>query len=174
MTHQDLKHLHFADSEIFVRRRHGTTSSPVRASFHDYNLIDSGCHSGLCHGKQILHSLLHISTLTRALQPNLVPPLTTVAMALDYQKQLQNLEPKVKFLMSLYLHHSIDANVIIEAKKAGIRGVKVYPAGVTTHPSSGVTDLGAFYRVFHEMQNQDLVLSNTHSVIFLIESRFAN
>jgi len=34
--------------------------------------------------------------------------------------------------MSLYLHESITPETIREAKKAGITGVKSYPAGVTT------------------------------------------
>ena len=34
--------------------------------------------------------------------------------------------------MSLYLHEDITPEVIREAKKAGITGVKSYPAGVTT------------------------------------------
>jgi hypothetical protein len=34
--------------------------------------------------------------------------------------------------MSLYLHESITPEVIREAKKKGITGVKSYPAGVTT------------------------------------------
>lgn len=34
--------------------------------------------------------------------------------------------------MSLYLHESITPEMIREAKKAGITGVKSYPAGVTT------------------------------------------
>lgn len=83
----------------------------------------------------------------------------TVAMALEYQKHLEALEPNVIFLMSLYLHSSINPSVIVEAKKAGIRGVKVYPAGVTTHSSSGVTNLKDFYPVLAEMQKQNLVLN---------------
>ena len=59
--------------------------------------------------------------------PNLVPPITTVKQVLDYQKKLQELEPNVTFLMSLYLHESITPEVIREAKKEGIRGVKSYP-----------------------------------------------
>ncbi len=90
-------------------------------------------------------------------------------MTLDYQRQLQAQEPNVRFIMSLYLHSSIDAAVIREAKKAGIRGVKLYPAGVTTHSSSGVTDLKTFYPVFREMQNQDLVLSNTQYMPCMIK-----
>ena len=64
--------------------------------------------------------------------PNLVPPVTTVKRALEYQAELRSLEPKVTFLMSLYLHESITSETIIEAKNAGITGVKSYPAGVTT------------------------------------------
>lgn len=40
--------------------------------------------------------------------------------------------------MSLYLHESITPEVIREAKKAGITGVKSYPAGVTTVSSQGL------------------------------------
>ena len=93
------------------------------------------------------------------IKPNLVPPITTVAHALDYQRRLQALEPNVTFLMSLYLHPSITPAVIAEAKAAGIRGVKSYPAGVTTNSASGVVDYAQFYAVFAEMEKQDLVLN---------------
>ncbi|MCJ1391246.1 hypothetical protein MMC18_004109 [Xylographa bjoerkii] len=91
--------------------------------------------------------------------PNLVPPITTVKQALDYQNRLQEVAPNVKYLMSLYLHESITPEVIKEAKRAGIRGVKSYPAGVTTNSSSGVVDYASFYPVFAEMERQDLVLN---------------
>ncbi|QVM09713.1 hypothetical protein D8B26_004371 [Coccidioides posadasii str. Silveira] len=38
--------------------------------------------------------------------PNLVPPITTVKHALEYQNRLQAIEPNVNYLMSLYLHIS--------------------------------------------------------------------
>ena len=79
--------------------------------------------------------------------------------ALEYHEQLQHLAPNVIFLMSLYLHPSITPTVIVEAKKAGIRGVKSYPAGVTTNSSQGVVDYETFYPVFAEMERQNLVLS---------------
>ncbi|MCJ1404728.1 hypothetical protein MMC11_007954 [Xylographa trunciseda] len=91
--------------------------------------------------------------------PNLVPPITNVKQALEYQTRLQGLEPNVKFLMTLYLHESITPEVIKEAKREGIRGVKSYPAGVTTNSSSGVVDYASFYPVFAEMERQDLVLN---------------
>ena len=91
--------------------------------------------------------------------PNLVPPITTVEQALSYQKRLQSLAPDVTFLMSLYLHSSITASTIAQAKAAGIRGVKSYPAGVTTNSSAGVVDYTQFYPVFAAMEEHDLVLN---------------
>ena len=82
-----------------------------------------------------------------------------MGQALEYQKRLQALEPKVTFLMSLYLHPSITPETIIEAKSAGIRGVKSYPAGVTTNSSLGVVDYASFYPVFAEMERQDMILN---------------
>lgn len=96
--------------------------------------------------------------------PNLVPPITTVEHCLSYQKRLQSLAPNVTFLMSLYLHPSISPDTIREAKKAGITGVKSYPAGVTTNSSSGVFDYKMFYPVFLAMEEVDMVL-NLHGEV---------
>jgi dihydroorotase len=41
------------------------------------------------------------------MQPNLQPPITTVAQAVEYRSHLQRIEPKVQYLMSLYLHISL-------------------------------------------------------------------
>jgi len=96
--------------------------------------------------------------------PNLQPPVTTVQRALEYKKELENLEPNVQFLMSMYLHESMTPETIIEAKKHGITGVKSYPAGVTTNSQSGVVDYASFYPVFAEMERQDLIL-NLHGEV---------
>ena len=61
--------------------------------------------------------------------------------------------------MSLYLHPLVTPEIIKKAKVAGIRGVKSYPAGVTTNSSLGVVDYASFYPVFEEMERQDLVLN---------------
>lgn len=61
--------------------------------------------------------------------------------------------------MSLYLHPSITPDTIREAKKAGIFGVKSYPAGVTTNSASGVVDYEQFYPVFKAMEEEDVVLN---------------
>ena len=70
--------------------------------------------------------------------PNLVPPVTTVSQALEYKKRLQALDSTVNYLMTLYLHPSITPEVVREAKKAGIAGIKSYPQGLTTNSESGV------------------------------------
>ena len=91
--------------------------------------------------------------------PNLVPPVTTVAMAQEYKSRLVALDPSVNYLMTLYLHPSITPDVVREAKKAGIVGIKSYPAGVTTNSASGVLDYEMFYPVFEAMQEEGLVLN---------------
>lgn len=97
-------------------------------------------------------------------QPNLVPPITTVAQALDYKKRLEALEPNVTFLMSLYLHPSITPAVVQSAATAGITGIKSYPAGVTTNSSSGVISYEPFYPVFAAMETHGLIL-NLHGEV---------
>ncbi|KAI0012329.1 hypothetical protein F4779DRAFT_569256 [Xylariaceae sp. FL0662B] len=91
--------------------------------------------------------------------PNLVPPNTTVQMALDYEERLRALDPSVDYLMTLYLHESITPAVVREAKKAGIVGIKSYPVGVTTNSASGVLSYEPFYPVFEEMEQVGLVLN---------------
>ncbi|KAI0141833.1 Dihydroorotase [Xylariaceae sp. FL1272] len=98
--------------------------------------------------------------------PNLQPPITSVAAALEYKSQLQAIEPQVNYLMSLYLHPSITPAVIAEAAAAGIAGVKLYPQGVTTNSESGVA--GDFVEVYEStfaaMQEHDIVL-NIHGEV---------
>ncbi|KAI5367220.1 Putative dihydroorotase, metal-dependent hydrolase [Septoria linicola] len=91
--------------------------------------------------------------------PNLVPPITTVHHALQYKKHLEDIEPNVLFLMSLYLHPNIKPETVIEAKTKGISGIKSYPHGVTTNSSAGVMSYEEFYPVFAEMERQDIVLN---------------
>ncbi|ESZ95740.1 dihydroorotase [Sclerotinia borealis F-4128] len=91
--------------------------------------------------------------------PNLVPPITTVSAALAYKERLEAIDPKVEYLMTLYLHESITPDTVREAKKAGIMGIKSYPAGVTTNSSSGVLSYEPFYPVFSAMQEEGLILN---------------
>ncbi|KAL2404941.1 putative dihydroorotase [Exophiala dermatitidis] len=90
--------------------------------------------------------------------PNLVPPITTVEHALQYKAEIAK-HTNANLLMSLYLHPSITPDTIRQAKRAGIHGVKSYPAGVTTNSASGVVNYEQFYPVFKAMEEEDLVLN---------------
>ncbi|MBL8397145.1 MAG: dihydroorotase [Candidatus Accumulibacter sp.] len=77
--------------------------------------------------------------------PNLRPPVTTVAAAIDYrQRILAALPPGMAFepLMTLYLTDNTPATEIRRAVDSGVvYAVKLYPAGATTNADSGVTNL---------------------------------
>lgn len=93
------------------------------------------------------------------IMPNLTPPVTTPQMALAYQQRLLAIDPSIRYLMTLYLHPTITPAMVHEAAKAGISGIKSYPAGVTTNSASGVLDYESFYPVFEAMQECGMVLN---------------
>lgn len=77
--------------------------------------------------------------------PNLRPPITTTQLALEYRQRILNALPdghRFEPLMTLYLTDNTPAEEIVRAKQSGIvHGVKLYPAGATTHSDAGVTQL---------------------------------
>ena len=79
------------------------------------------------------------------IMPNLKPPVTTTAQALAYRERILAAVPAgVDFtpLMTLYLTDNTPVEEIRRAQDSGhIHGVKLYPAGATTHSDAGVTDL---------------------------------
>ena len=92
--------------------------------------------------------------------PNLEKPIVSVAQALDYHEKLSRLAPKVRFLMSLYLHPDVKVDQIKLAADTNIVfGVKLYPAGMTTNSQHGVRDIRQYYPVFAAMQEVGLVLN---------------
>ncbi|KAK0121451.1 hypothetical protein ONS95_009745 [Cadophora gregata] len=91
--------------------------------------------------------------------PNLVPPLTSASDALAYKSRIQQIEPNLNILLTLYLHESITPAVVRGAKAQGIVGIKVYPAGVTTNSKSGVSSYEPFYPVFRAMEQCGMVLN---------------
>jgi len=88
--------------------------------------------------------------------PNLRPPVTTTALALEYrQRILAALPAGMKFepLMTLYLTDNTSAEEIRKAKASGVvHAVKLYPAGATTNSDAGVTDIRNTYAALEEMQ----------------------
>lgn len=96
------------------------------------------------------------------IMPNLKVPVTTVAQAIQYHKEILNALPKgSKFepLMTLYLTDETSPYEIVLAKQSGIvHGVKLYPAGATTNSSAGVTDIRKVYLVLEKMQHSRVPL----------------
>lgn len=91
--------------------------------------------------------------------PNLTPPLTHPTASLEYMERLKAQDSSVTYLPTLYLHPDITPAIVAEAAKAGIKGIKSYPAGVTTNSDSGVLDYESFYPVFAAMQEHGLILN---------------
>tara|TARA_R110002012_G_scaffold123721_2_gene274278 strand:- start:2134 stop:3171 length:1038 start_codon:yes stop_codon:yes gene_type:complete len=79
------------------------------------------------------------------IMPNLTPPVTTTAMALEYRQRIVDALPAhsaFEPLMVLYLTDTTPPEEIERAAQSGIvKAVKLYPAGATTNSDSGVTDL---------------------------------
>jgi dihydroorotase len=94
--------------------------------------------------------------------PNLVPPVTTAAQALQYRQRILDAAPadaEFEPLMTLYLTDDTRAAEISAARASGhVHAVKWYPAGATTHSEAGVTDIGHCAEVLSTMQTEGLPL----------------
>ncbi|WP_144391439.1 dihydroorotase [Pleionea sediminis] len=113
--------------------------------------------------------------------PNLVPPVTTANMALEYKSRIVDAIPKghsFEPLMTLYLTNQTTRKDIREAKKAGVIAAKLYPAGATTNSDAAVSQLDALYPIFEEMHEQGMLLlvhgevTESHVDIFDREKEF--
>jgi dihydroorotase len=112
-----------------------------------------------------LAAVLHHSAarFARAIvMPNLAPPVTTTAQARAYRARILAALPAGALfepLMTLYLTDHTAPEEIVSAKASGfIHGVKLYPAGATTHAEAGVTDLARLDGVLARMAEAGLVL----------------
>jgi dihydroorotase len=95
------------------------------------------------------------------IMPNLKPPVTTAAQALDYKRRILAAVPVgVAFepLMTLYLTDNLPPDEIARARDAGVVACKLYPAGATTNSDAGVTDLRKTYKTLEAMQRAGLLL----------------
>ena len=83
------------------------------------------------------------------IMPNLVPPVTTAAMAVAYRERILRALPEgtdFNPLMTLYLTDTTTPEQIAEAKATGVvYACKLYPAGATTNSHSGVTNVRHIY-----------------------------
>jgi dihydroorotase len=114
--------------------------------------------------------------------PNLKTPVTTTAAAQAYRQRILAALPvdcQFEPLMTLYLTDATTPAEIERAKASGVvHGVKLYPAGATTHSDSGVTNLSALTAVLECMQRLGMILQVHGEVtdaavdVFDRESRF--
>ncbi|MGQ8366154.1 dihydroorotase [Glaciecola sp. 1036] len=93
--------------------------------------------------------------------PNLVPPVTTTQMALEYKQRILSAVPQnndFEPLVTLYLTNDTTPEEITKAKAAGIVASKLYPAGATTNSDAAVRGIKSLYPVFEKMQEVGMLL----------------
>jgi dihydroorotase len=94
--------------------------------------------------------------------PNLTPPITTAAQATAYRRRIIAALPaasRFEPLMTLYLTDTLPPSEIDRARDTGVvHGVKLYPAGATTHSNAGVTDLRKTYPTLARMEELGMTL----------------
>jgi dihydroorotase len=117
-------------------------------------------------GEQLQAVLPHTARqFARAIMmPNLKPPVVTTDRALAYRARIlvalpATLQSCFEPLMTLYLTDNTPPAEIIRAKASGaVHGVKLYPAGATTHSDAGVTDIAKCYAALEAMEQNNLPL----------------
>ncbi len=94
--------------------------------------------------------------------PNLKPAVRTTEQALHYRDRILGALPDglaFEPLMTLYLTDDTPPEEISRAKLSGrIAGVKLYPAGATTHSDEGVTRLSRCFHTLEKMQELGIPL----------------
>lgn len=96
-------------------------------------------------------------TFSRAIiMPNLSTPITSIALASEYKKQIIAALPEdAQFmpLMTHYLNAQSDVDDITSGFQKGVySAVKYYPSGATTNSHFGVSDIKSAYPVLEAMQ----------------------
>lgn len=96
------------------------------------------------------------------IMPNLVPPVTTVAQAMDYRARILKQVPagsEFRPLMALYLTQNTTVAMVKDAaEQSEVIGFKLYPSGATTNSDAGVTDIEALDTVFAAMAEYQVPL----------------
>lgn len=93
--------------------------------------------------------------------PNLVPPVTTAQMAVEYRERIEAAVPNnTQFtpLMTIYLTDKTTREEIKAAKAAGVVAAKMYPAGATTNSDAGVSGLDSLFPVFEALAEEGMLL----------------
>src|SRR3954452_15016743 len=115
-------------------------------------------HAHLRDGPAMADVLAHTARqFGRAIvMPNLKPPIVTTAQALHYRERILGELPDdspFEPLMTLYLTDDTPPEEISRAKLSGrVHGVKLYPAGATTHSDAGVTRISRCFNTLEKME----------------------
>ena len=93
--------------------------------------------------------------------PNLVPPVTNVALAAAYRDRILKHAPsEFAPMMALSLtDETSKATVAAAAETTFTPAFKLYPAGATTNSAFGISAIEEMFPIFEAMQEQDLILS---------------
>lgn len=98
------------------------------------------------------------------IMPNLKPPIVTTEQAAAYRARILSVLPaeltgRFEPLMTLYLTDTTSPEEITRARASGIvQGIKLYPAGATTHSDAGVTDIARCGATLERMEELDMPL----------------
>ena len=92
--------------------------------------------------------------------PNLVPPITSQKMAIEYHARIKKYIKKgLKPLMTLYLTENINTDDMINAFKNNIIvALKLYPQGATTNSEKGVKNFNNIFNILSSMEENDIPL----------------
>ncbi len=95
--------------------------------------------------------------------PNLTPPVTTVAMAMQYRQRIlssmNGLPRQFDPLMVIYLTDNTNsAEIELASTSEHVYAAKLYPAGATTNSDAGVSSIEELYPVLEKMAECGLPL----------------
>ena len=93
--------------------------------------------------------------------PNLINPVVSPIQALSYKERILKYTKILKpedLLMTIYLTNNTTKKDIIQAKKLGIIGGKLYPSGVTTNSLNGIKDITKIFHILEVMEKYDFPL----------------
>jgi dihydroorotase len=94
--------------------------------------------------------------------PNLKPAVRTTQQALGYRERILAALPdgtRFEPLMTLYLTDDTPPEEIMRARVSGhVHGVKLYPAGATTHSDEGVSRISRCFHTLEKMQELGMPL----------------
>lgn len=93
--------------------------------------------------------------------PNLVPPVTNVALATAYRDRiLKHASAGFSPMMALYLTDETSKDTVAAAAATTFTpAFKLYPAGATTNSAFGISAIEEMFPIFEAMQKQDVILS---------------